>query len=494
MNKPFVVVGGGLGGLSAAIHLAAAGENVTVLESAPQVGGKTSELRQNGYRWDTGPTVLTLRHVLEDLFQAAGRRVDDYLTLIPMDPLTRYHYRDGTVLDIRASLAQTVANVEALPGDAAGNVDQYLRFLAYAAQMYRITAPVVLYNDPPTPRSILGMPLADVLHVDLRSMDRAIDAHVRSPYLRWLFRRYATYLGASPYQARAFLNVISHVELTAGLSYSLGGTVAIARAYRRLAEELGVEIRTNARVTRIEVDGGQVSGVTLAGGARLPAEAVVAGVDATRVYRDLLPEGTAARRVRRWTQRPFSCSGYVLYLGVQGEHSQLAHHNLFFTDDYRAEFDSIFRHGVPYPDPTIYVAITSKSDPEHAPPGCENWYVMTNVPPIGPGWDWERESDAYRDRVLARLAELGFDIRDDIRAEQRWTPVEIERRTGAWRGALYGHSFNPWLASFQRPHNRSRDVRGLYFAGGTTHPGGGVPMVTLSGKTAARLLLQDSRG
>jgi phytoene desaturase len=221
---------------------------------------------------------------------------------------------------------------------------------------------------------------------------------------------------------------------------------------------------------------------------------VVAGVDATTVYRELLPERATASRLTRWLRRPFSCSGFVLYLGVEAEHPQLAHHNLFFTDDYRAEFDAIFRRGVPYADPTVYVAITSKSDPQHAPPGCENWYVMTNVPPIGPDWDWEREADAYRDRVLARLAGLGFDVRDRIRAEVRWTPLEIQQRTGAWRGALYGHSFNPWLASFQRPHNRSRDVRGLYFAGGTTHPGGGVPMVTLSGKTAARLLLRDVQG
>jgi phytoene desaturase len=360
--------------------------------------------------------------------------------------------------------------------------------------MYRITAPVVLYHDPPTLRSILGMPLEDVLRVDLRSMDRAIDAHVRSPYLRWLFRRYATYLGASPYQARAFLNVISHVELTAGLSYTLGGTVAIARAYQRLAEELGVEIHTSARVTQIELDGNQVSGIALEGGARLHAKAVVAGVDATTVYQGLLPGHAGERRLRHWLRRPYSCSGFVLYLGVQAQHPQLAHHNLFFTEDYRAEFDSIFRRGVPYRDPTIYVAITSKSDPEHAPPGCENWYVMTNVPPTRPGWDWEAQAIGYRDRLLARLAELGLDVRNCIRAERMWTPVEIERRTGAWRGALYGHSFSPWLASFQRPHNRSRDVRGLYFAGGTTHPGGGVPMVTLSGKTAARLLLQDVRG
>jgi phytoene desaturase len=437
--------------------------------------------------------VITLRHVLEELFAAAGRQMDDYLTLVPVDPLTRYHYPDGTVLDINTSLAQTVANIERL--DGAAGTDRYLRFLGYAAQMYRITAPIILYHDPPTLGSILRLPLGDMLRVDFRrSMDSAIGAHVRSPHLRQLFDRYATYLGASPYRARAFLNVIAHVELTAGLWYPLGGSYAIARAYYRLATELGVQVRTNARVTRILTEQERATGVELADGTVERADAVVAGVDATTVYHDLLPDMQSSRRLRRWTEAPFSCSGFVLFMAVEAEHPQLVHHNIFFTSDYRAEFGSTFDLGVPYEEPTIYVAITAKSDPDHAPPGGENWYVMTNVPPTAPGWDWKREAQGYRDRVLDRLAAQGLDVRGRIRAEQMLTPLDIQRRTGAWRGALYGHSFNPFLASFRRPHNRSPDVRGLYFAGGTTHPGGGVPMVTLSGKTAARMLLQDLEG
>jgi phytoene desaturase len=502
MKRRALVVGGGLGGLSAAICLAAKGWRATVLEQEGQIGGKMGEIREAGYRWDTGPTVITLRHVLDGLFQAAGRRMEDYLELVPIDPLTRYHYPDGTVLDIHASLARTVADIEAMDES---DVDGYLAYLSYAARMYRITAPVILYQDPPSLRSVLGLPIRDMMRVDFRrTMDRAIGAHVRSPYLRQLFDRYATYLGASPFKARAFLNVIAHVELTAGLWYPRGGTYGIAQAYRRLAIELGVEVRTQARVRRVLVEGDQAVGVELADGAVERGDAVIAGVDATTVYHDLLPKGAAiearrSRRLRRWVKRPFSCSGFVLYLGVERRHPQLTHHNIFFTPDYRAEFGAIFDRGVPHPEPTIYVAITAKTDPDHAPEGGENWYVMTNVPPSSAEgsrantsrWDWEREAQGYRDRVLERLASLGLDVRDHIRAERMLTPLDIERKTGAWRGALYGHSFNNWLASFQRPHNRSPDVRGLYFAGGTAHPGGGVPMVTLSGKTAARLLLRD---
>lgn len=491
MSNHIVVIGAGLGGLSAAVYLATAGQRVTVLERNAFVGGKAGQAEIAGYRWDTGPTVITLKPVLADLFAAAGRRLGDYLTLVPIDPLTRYHYPDGTVLDINTSLAQTAANIDRIaPRDVAG----YLRFLAYAARMHRIISPMMLYSDPPELRDLLSLSLFEMAQVDLRSMDEAIRAHVRSPYLRQLFRRFATYLGASPYTARAYLNVIAHVELTAGLWYPLGGTHQIPLAYRRLAEELGVEIQTEAPVTRIITRGERAVGVELGGGTSIEADAIIANVDPTTVYHDLLPEHSAGKRLRRWKSRSFSCSGFVLLLGIDRQHPQLAHHNIFFPSDYRAEFGAIFQRGQPPMEPTIYIAITSKTDAGHAPPGCENWYVMVNTPPVDDTWDWAEKAAGYRDRILDRLALLGLDVRDHIQGEHVLTPPDIERLTGAWRGALYGHSFNSPLASFQRPKTRSVDIEGLYFAGGATHPAGGVPMVTLSGRTAARLVLRDKGG
>jgi phytoene desaturase len=309
--------------------------------------------------------------------------------------------------------------------------------------------------------------------------------------LRTLFSRFATYLGASPYSARAYLNVISHVELTAGLWYPKGGTVQIARAYQRLAEELGVEVRTGVRVTQILVENGTAQGVQTADGSTVHGDAVIADVDATTVYYNLIPSLRGSKRLKRWITKPFSCSGFVMLLGIDKQHPQLMHHNILFSDDYATEFDAIFRRGIPLKDPTVYIAITSKTDPGHAPPSSENWFVMTNVPPLGPGWNWEQDLDRYRSLVLERLARFGFDVRGHIQTERMITPVDIERLTGAWRGALYGHSFNPPFAPFLRPHNRCPDVRSLYFAGGTTHPGGGVPLVTLSGKTAARMAIRD---
>lgn len=486
-RQPVVVIGGGIGGLSAAIRLAAAHQPVLLLEKNGQVGGKMSRFQTDGFTWDTGPSVITMRHVFEELFAAANRSLDHYLTLLPVEPLTRYFYPDGIVLDASRDLPHMAEQIARLDER---DVEGYMAFLSYAARLHRITGPVFIYDQPPTWRSFLRVPFRDWFKVDgLRTMDQAARSFVHSPHLRQLLGRFATYVGASPYLAPATLNVIAHVELTGGVWYPKGGIYSIAAALERLARELGVEIRTGCGVAEILLEAkwqsGKVAGVKLASGEIIPARQVISNLDVTATYRQLLPGLTA-----RPPQEP-SCSGFILLLGVNKQHPHLAHHNIFFSRDYPAEFEAIFRQGVPPDDPTIYVAITSKSDPEHAPPGSENWFVLVNAPPIGPQFDWEREKERYRDHVLAKLAEQGVDVRPHLVSEHILTPVDLERMTGAWRGALYGASSNSRWAAFLRPHNRATDVTGLYFAGGTTHPGGGVPMVTLSGKVAAGLVLAD---
>jgi phytoene desaturase len=323
------------------------------------------------------------------------------------------------------------------------------------------------------------------------TMDAAIRRRVRSPHLRQLLGRFATYVGASPFKAPATLSVIAHVELTGGVWYPRGGIYAIADALLRLARELGVTVHLNTPVHRIELVEGAVKGLLLKDGRRVAAPTVLANVDVATVYTHLLDPDVAPRRRAQLQNTGTSCSGFVLLLGVEGEHPQLAHHNIFFSSDYRGEFAAIFEQGRPPQEPTVYVSITSKSDGGHAPDGCENWFVLVNAPALGPEFDWEAEAPAYRQRVLDTLARFGLDVRGKLRSEVMLTPHDIERLTGAWRGALYGINSNQPLNAFRRPHNRCPDVRGLYFAGGTTHPGGGVPMVTLSGKVAAEMILSD---
>ena len=437
-NERIVVIGAGIGGLSAAIHLAAAGRPVTVLEQNAGAGGKMGLWQADGFTWDTGPSIITMRPALEALFATAGRRLEDYLTLLPVDPLTRYFYPDETAIDATQNLPQMLDQIAALdPRDVEG----YLAFLAHAAELHRITGDIFIYGEPPTLRDFLRVPLRDIVRVDAwRTMAQAHAHYVHSPHLRQLLGRFATYLGASPYRASAVLNTIAHVELNQGVWYPQGGIYQIARAYRRLAEELGVEIRTESRVTRIEIQDGVVLGVTLAGNERLFAQTVVANVDVTTVYHDLLPPDVAPARRKRLIQIAPSGSGFVLLLGIEGQHPELAQHNIFFARDYRREFDDLFSRGIPPQEATIYVTATSKVDPQHAPPGCENWFVMVNAPPLGPNFDWATQGQAYRDALLARLAEHGYDVRERIRSERWRTPEDLRAQTGAWRGALYGLS------------------------------------------------------
>jgi len=493
MSLPIIIIGAGIGGLSAAIRLAAAGERVLLLEQNQAVGGKMSEVRAAGFRWDTGPSVITMPHVFRELFTVAGRHLEDYLTLEPVDPLTRYFYPDGTVLHVTRDWPQLAQQIAAI---APRDVEGYLRFLAYAAKLHRITGPTFIYDHPPSWRTFQRVSPLELLKVDpWFTLDQVIRQHVHSPHLRQLLGRFATYVGASPYQAPATLGVIADVELTGGVWYPRGGIYAIAQALHRVATELGVEIQTSSPVAQLQVHQGHIRGVRLADGQEIAAKAVITNVDVTTVYTKLLPATVATpARQKALQQLEPSCSGYVLLLGVEGEHPELAHHNIFFAPDYQREFADIFTRGIPPRDPTVYVAITSKTDPTHAPPGCENWFVLVNAPALNQdhaGFDWASQEASYREHLLATLASFGLDLRDRIRHLEVRTPVDLATRTGAWRGALYGISSNQAMNAFRRPHNRCPHVRGLYFAGGTTHPGGGVPMVTLSGKVAAELLLAD---
>lgn len=489
-EQPIVIIGAGIGGLSAAIRLAANGKKVIIVEKNPLPGGKMYQIEDSGYRWDTGPSVITMRHVFEDLFATAGRNLEDYIQLQPVEPLTRYFYRDGTILDASADMSKMANAIEAIePRDVEG----YLAYLAYAARIHRITGPVFIYDRPPQITSFARVPPTDWLKVDpFRTMNQSIKRFVRSPHLRKLLGRFATYVGGSPFEAPATLNVIAHVELTGGIWYPKGGIYTIATGMVRLAEELGVEICLGNGASSITLDGDKVSGVTLEDGTTITTETIIANVDVTTTYKHLLPKTPAiSKRLETLQNYEPSCSGFVLLLGTSKTFPELAHHNIFWSDDYEAEFKAIFKDQVPAKDPTIYITATSKADPEHAPENGENWFILVNAPPTTKHIDWTVEAPKYRDLVLDRLAANGVDVRDHIRVEKILTPVDLEAMSGAWRGALYGPSANSKWTAFRRPHNRSKTVQGLYFAGGTTHPGGGVPMVTLSGKVAAEFVLED---
>lgn len=487
-----VIVGAGLGGLAAGIRLALAGHRVRILEKNARVGGKLNLVEDDGYTFDTGPSLLTMPWVARDLWAAAGRNADDVLDIRPVDPVCRYRWRDGTVWEHRTALSELLAEITRLePRDAQG----FLRFLARAGEIYRATADPFLLapfqgiRDFITPRF-----LRDVAALDpLSTVAQAVDRHFRSRYLRQVFYRYATYTGSSPYRAPATFCVIPYIEFAEGGWYLGGGMYSLAREMLRLALELGVDVETGAEVVDVEVRDRMATGVRLAGGRRVTADRVVINVDALHGLRHLIaPEHRRVFSNQRVERYEPSCSGFVLLLGIDRDYPELAHHNIYFSADYPAEFKAIFDLGVPAPDPTLYVAVTARSDPGHAPTGHLNLFVLVNAPATGPRVDWEREGDGYRDLVVRRLEQAGLaDLRRHIRFERRITPADFAERYGAWRGAIYGPASNSRRAAFVRPPLRSPDVAGLYFAGGSTHPGGGIPLVILSGRAVAAAIEHD---
>jgi phytoene desaturase len=484
-----VIVGGGLGGLSAAIHLAARGQRVVLCEKNERVGGKLSIVAEEGYTFDTGPSLLTMPWVLRELFAVAGRRLEDELTLVQVEPTCRYRWPDGARFDAFQSLPLLVQEIAQLePRDVAG----FFRFMAYAERIYRAVAGPFLLHPFDGPRDLLTpATLRDAWAIDpFRTVDQAVRGFFRSPRLRQVFDRYATYNGSSPFRAPATFNLIAFVEFVQGSWYIRGGMYELARALERLACALGVEVRTRSPVTQVIMRNGVAHGVMLETGERLEAAGVVVNADPLYAYERLIPGGqpVAARLARL---EP-SCSGFVLLLGVDRVYTDLAHHNIFFSANYRREFAAIFDKRVLAPDPTVYICATSVSDPSHAPPGYMNLFALVNAPALGPRLNWSLEAAGYRDLVVRKLERMGLaELQRHIVYERIITPADLQSRYNAPDGAIYGPASNrPWTA-FLRPPLRAREARGLFFVGGGTHPGGGIPLVLLSGRAVAERVLDE---
>ncbi|MBD3166556.1 phytoene desaturase [bacterium] len=481
-----LVIGGGVGGLAGAIRLAKLGWDVELFERLDRVGGKMNELRVGAYRWDTGPSLMTMPDIIAELFEFAGERIEDHVSLVPVDPVCRYYWPDGSELDTHADQERMRAALDAF---APGSGAEYERFFRYTRSIYEAAAGVFLETPFHEMRHLLQpknlSALRSLPRIDpVRTLHQSVKRLFSDPRLVQLFDRYATYNGSSPYEAPATLNIIPYVEFGLGGYYAEGGMYRIMEAMVALAEKLGVTIHTGALVERIIHDGTRAHGLKV-NGEIIYADAILSNMDVVMTHRHLI-DGFETQ-TRKLEQLEPSLSGMIFFWGVKGRHDRLAHHNIFFSEDYRQEFNRIFIDRRAPDDPTVYVAITQKHDGTHAPRGSENWFVLLNMPYLYGDRDWERETRKMRKAVLRTLRRHGLEIEDKIEVERVWTPVDFYRRWASNRGSIYGLSSNGRAAAFQRPANRSRILDGLYFAGGSTHPGGGVPLCMLSGRHAATL-------
>ncbi|TNE78649.1 MAG: phytoene desaturase [Bacteroidetes bacterium] len=475
-----VVVGAGLGGLALACRLAARGKEVLVFDQAAGPGGKAGQLNLGDFYFDRGPSLFTMPDYVDEVFHAAGKNPRDYYTYSKLDTLCHYFFSDGLKLKASADRKAFAAEVELQTGESAKRV---LDFLAESERIHALTEEVFIrrslhrlktYFTRAIWRGILGFK-----HIRaFETMEERIRFYFKYPQVQQLFLRYATYNGSSPYKAPATLNVIPHLEFGIGAYMPLGGIYAIPQALHQLAMDLGVQFRWNEKVSEILFSDGKVDGVKTELNS-YAAQAVVSNADVVPTYRKLLPSLKAPEKVLAQER---SSSALIFYWGMNREFPELDVHNIFFSGDYKAEFRCLFESEEPFADPTVYVHISAKVCAEHAPEGKENWFVMINAP-RHQGQNWPTVAQGIKERITKKLSEaLQVDIGACIEEEDLLTPEMIDLRTSSFQGSLYGTSSNNRFAAFLRHANKSKELDGLYFCGGSVHPGGGIPMVMSSAK------------
>ena len=484
-----VVIGAGVAGLAAAVLLAARGLEVTVLERAAAPGGKMREVAAGGARIDGGPTVFTMRWVFEELFAEAGASLDDHVTLLPVSVLARHAWSERERLDL---FADTGASAEAI-GRFAGAAEArgYRDFCERARKIYRTLEGPFIRAARPTPLSLAAgaglRGLSDMWGVSpFATLWRELGKHFRDPRLRQLFGRYATYCGSSPFQAPATLMLVAHVE-QAGVWLVEGGMHRLAVALAGLAEKRGARLRYGVEVREIEAAGGRVSGVVLRDGERIAADAVVANADLGALAGGLLG-GAAQRAVERpAAERSLSAMTWCLEARTSG--FPLSRHTVFFSRDYAAEFRDIFERGRLPAEPTIYVCAQDRDDAGAGPDGPERLLVLANAPALGDRRAFTAEETASCERnSFDLLRRCGLQVERRPEATTLTTPEGFERLFPATGGALYGRALHGWASSFGRPGAMTK-LPGLFLAGGSVHPGPGVPMAAMSGRLAAAQLL-----
>lgn len=482
------VIGAGLGGLSAACLLAAKGHQLTVFEKNEKVGGKMNILEQKGFRFDTGPSLLTMPFVLENLFKECGANLKEYLELVPLSPLCKYFYPDGTVFNNWKDKQKTVSEIQ---GFAPKDAESYSRFLAHTSNLYSKTADAFIFNPLYSFTDLKELDLLSFFSIDaFKTVSDRVNSEFKSPYLRQFFKRFTTYNGSSPFQAPATMNVIPHVEINMGGYYVEGGLYKVAEALHKLALSLGVRFEFNAEISEIMLKSGKAIGLKLKDETKVFSDLVISNSDATETIVRLLPNSKISSRKKEKARHiEPSCSGFVLMLGVDKIYEQLVHHNIYFSGDYEFEFKQIFSDKVMPDDPTIYIANTSYSDPKHAIEDGSNLFILVNAPYISKHYDWRKKEIIYGEKVISELENRGLDeLRNHIILRKSITPLDFYSKYYSNKGSIYGTSSNNKFSAFLRPRNKSREIDGLYLVGGSTHPGGGIPLVVQSAFNAVDLI------
>jgi len=479
------VIGSGLAGLACSIRLRKMGWEVEVFESQPTPGGKLQAKWIGDYRFDLGPSVLTKPELIKELFEFCGEKMEAHFRVKRPDKIFQYFFEDGTILQ---TFNQPEKTAESLGNSLGIDKQKILSYLAQSSEIGAITSPVFLERSLHQFKNYLNKETAyGIRHFGkikaFSSLDAYNSAVLGHPKLTQLFNQYASYNGSNPYVAPGTLSVIPHFELNQGMYLPENGIYAIVESLYQLALRQGVKFNFNKKVNEIFVSKGRAQGIRIDEG-KLMCDAVVSNADAWNTWKYLLPNEPLPSNIKNHER---SSSMVVFYWGMKTENPELNLHNLFFSNNSREEYRHIFDLKQVYHDPTIYVNITSKEIEGDAPKGKENWFVMTSVPHLA-GQDWDSLLPQIRKNVISKINRmLKKDIEPWIEVEEHLEPRIIENRYNSAFGSVYGYSSNSIWAAFLRQANFERKIKGLYFCGGSAHPGAGMPLCLLSGKIAAEL-------
>ncbi|MFA6232627.1 MAG: phytoene desaturase family protein [Bacteroidota bacterium] len=491
-RKKIIVIGAGLGGMSASISLAAAGYEVEIFEKNEKVGGKLNILHKDGFTFDMGPSILTLPQIFEDLFARAGESFADSLPLRDLDPQWRNFFEDGSTFDLFFDKEKMRGEVRRFdPSIEKG----FFEFIEYSGRQYDFIEKGYFKHGLDTIRDFARFyPLSDMKDFDLlRTMHQSTKRFIKNPKVVDVMDYFIKYVGSSALVSPGFMNLMPTIQFRFKLWYIDGGMYHLAAAMRKLLDKLGVRVHLGAEVTRILKQGRTLSGIELRGGEQVMADYIVSNMETLPAYEKLL--GEDAQFMSTLKRFEPACSGLILDLGVKRRYPQLAHHNFFFSKDQRKHFNTVFKkHELPQ-DPTIYLVAASRSDPTVAPEGCENIKILPHIPYI----DEENpltDADylAFKERVVDKLERMGLtDLRKNTITEHVWTPLDIQKNYYSNKGSIYGVACDRWKNFALKTPKRSDRYDNLFFVGGSVNPGGGMPMVTLCGQLVADKLIEVDR-
>jgi phytoene desaturase len=488
-QRKAVVIGSGVAGLAGAIRLAVMGYEVEVFERNATAGGKLSIFEKDGFLFDAGPSLFTQPQNIEELFAFAGEPIEDYFQYRKVDLSCNYFFENGKRVKAWTNAERLADELNTQLGEDKTAV---LKYLHKSESLYTSIGSIFLNHSLQKRSTWFQKPILKALQtVRLPHLMGTLHDFNRSAFKKaetiQLFDRFATYNGSNPYQTPGMMSLIPHLELNEGTFYPEGGMISITNALVKLARKKGVRFHFNSPVQRIIQFQGEAKGVVV-NDENIFADAVLSNADIYFTYHQLLKDPVQTTKVLKQER---SCSGMIFYWGMNREFPELHLHNIFFSKNYAAEFQALFQQKRLYKDPTVYINITSKMEEGHAPKGKENWFLLINAP-SNVGQNWEQMRVQLRQQVIDKLSRiLQTDISSAIETEEYLDPIRIEKRTGSYMGSLYGTSSNSKMSAFLRHPNFTNKIEGLYFCGGSVHPGGGIPLCFKSAKIATELIQQD---